>query len=539
MGELEASLSQIHHHSMLLNADVAARYLADCIAADRRLLVVADYDCDGATACAVAVRGLRALGANVGFIVPDRMVHGYGLTPSVVELAASKEEGLDPEVLITVDNGVASHQGVERAIELGLEVLVTDHHLPVKNKPLPRAITVVDPAQPNCPFPSKSLAGCGVIWYVLWALQDELKRRGVVVRNGFKVSSLLPLVAVGTVADVVALDKNNRALVQVGLEKIRSGQSFDGIDALISVGPANQAKPENIVTSDIAFGVGPRINAAGRLASMSIGIQCLLTNDPSVAQELAEALDEINRVRREVEYKTADEAFRQALALVKVGTWTIAVESPGWHPGVIGIVAGRIKEQKYLPTFVLATDEATGKIKGSGRSIPGLNLKDCLDQVDKAAPGLMEKFGGHAMAAGLTLRPGGFEEFRDAFEEQARLMLSPEILQQKVEVDGSLSGMELSAKTAKALRMAPWGQGFLEPAFFDEFFVRSAKVTGVFKDQLNMELYREGVQVQATKFRHQGLAPAVGSCIKAVYKLQLSHDKFGNDVLKLLVDQII
>lgn len=533
MDEVSGALKHLHHHSQLKGAAEAAVFLADHIAHNSRFLVVADYDCDGATACAVALRGLRALGGQVDYIVPDRMVHGYGLTPSVVALAHERFPHAD--VLITVDNGVASHAGVDAARALGLEVLVTDHHLPSKDKPLPAANVIVDPSQPGCPFPSKALAGVGVIWYVLWALQDEQRRRGL-GSPSFKVSSLLSLVAVGTVADVVPLDRNNRILVQAGLERIRAGQTFPGITALATAGVINRTDPKELLTSHIAFGIGPRINAAGRLETMDIGIACLTTDDEARAEALANQLDDINQERKEIENATVIEAVEQADALVIEGTRSIAVHSDAWHAGVIGIVAGRIKERRYRPTFVLTTDAATGQIKGSGRSIPGFNLKDALDQVDKACPGLMLKFGGHAMAAGVTLRPGGFETFRDAFEAQAQLVLTDELLCQRIEVDGSLTGHELSPEVARSLSGPPWGQTFPEPTFCDEFEILDAKLTGPYKDQLNLVVLREGVTLKATRFRHEG--PLPGTHATLVYKLNLTRNKHGKDELKLLVDSL-
>ncbi|MBK3779972.1 single-stranded-DNA-specific exonuclease RecJ [Paraburkholderia aspalathi] len=532
-GEIAGGLKHLIHHTQLKGSAEAAVFLADALAAHKRFLVVADYDCDGATACSVALRGLRALGAQVEYIVPDRMIHGYGLTPSVVELAY--ERFPDTDVLITVDNGVASHAGVEAARALGLDILVTDHHLPAKNKPLPAAHVIVDPSQPGCLFPSKALAGVGVIWYVLWALQDELRQRGLGSAS-FKVSSLLPLVAVGTVADVVPLDRNNRILVQAGLERIRAGDCPPGITALATAGVINRTDPKELLTSHIAFGIGPRINAAGRLETMDIGIACLTTDDPARADELANQLDAINQERKEVENATVIEAVEQADALVIEGTRSIAAHSDDWHAGVIGIVAGRIKERRYRPTFVLTTDPATGQIKGSGRSIPGFNLKDALDQVDKACPGLMPKFGGHAMAAGVTLKPGGFDVFRDAFEVEAAATLTDDVLHQHLDVDGSLTGQELSVAVAKSLSGPPWGQMFPEPAFCDEFDVLEAKLTGPYKDQLNMVLFRDGVTLKATRFRHDGELP--GTTVKLVYKLNLTRNKFGKDELKLLVDSV-
>jgi single-stranded-DNA-specific exonuclease len=529
---LWGGLKNIHHHSELLGTGPAALFLADAIEAKRPMLVVADYDCDGATACSVALLGLRAFGASIEFIVPDRMIHGYGLTPSVVELAL--ERFPQTQVLVTVDNGVASHPGVEYAVERGLDVVVTDHHLPSKIKPLPPARVVVDPAQPGCPFPSKALAGVGVIWYVLWALQDELRRRGMPIAPGFKVSQLLPLVAVGTVADVVPMDRNNRLLVQAGLELIRKEQCQPGIAALATAGPANRTRTAKLLTSDIAFGIGPRINAAGRLETMDVGIECLTTADVERAAELALRLDSINQERKEIEHETAAGAVIQADQLVIDGNVSIAVHSEEWHAGVIGIVAGRIKEKRYRPTFVLTTDASTGQLKGSGRSIPGINLKDVLDQVDKAVPGLLLKFGGHAMAAGVTLRAGGFEAFRDAFEEEVSAVLSEELMVQTIEHDGSLSGQELKPDTSLMLSTPPWGQMFPEPAFCDEFNVLSAKISGPKRNILKLHVERAGVELRATQFRFEGPVPT--GRIELIYKLQVAYNKFGKPELKLLID---
>lgn len=538
---LAGALTELQHYRLLKGAVDAAGYLAECIQAKRRILIVADYDCDGATACAVALRGLRAFGAHVDFCVPDRMEHGYGLTRSIIDLVATQVPR--PDVLVTVDNGIASHEGVERAGYYGMDVVVTDHHLPSKLKPLPSAAHIVDPSQPGCEFPSKNLAGCGVIWYVLWALQDIARERKLPVAPGFKVSSLLPLVAVGTVADVVTLDRNNRILVQAGLDAIRTDgdktggiKTFPGIDALATVGYGNTCNPRNLVTSDIAFGLGPRVNAAGRMKTMDPGIRCLATDDPIEAVELAKNLAELNGVRQQKEHDIADEAFNQAFSRVHAEGFTIAVHDATWHAGVIGIVAGRIKERLYRPTFVLTTDSETKEIKGSGRSIPGVHLKDLLDLVDKQNPGLLRKFGGHAMAAGVTLRPGGADAFRLALEQQAQTHLTLDVLHQVVETDGSLAGQDLSLATAKELLTPPWGQGFSPPVFCDEFLVISAKLDGVNKDRLSMQVARGGVTLPATSYRFAGDAPKAGSQAMLVYKLSVDRDRKGKESLRLLVD---
>ena len=535
-------LQDLLPYTQLKGAAAAAQYLAIHILVGARIRVVADYDCDGATACAIAVRGLRAFGASVDFIVPDRMKHGYGLTPAIVELAVAMEPR--PDVLLTVDNGISSHAGVARARELGAAVIVTDHHLPVKNKPLPAAAHVIDPSQPGCEFPSKALAGCGVVWYLLWALQSIAAERGLSVKPGFTVDSLLPLVAVGTVADVVPLDANNRILVQQGLDRIRAGgeQSFPGIDALATAGFNNGCNPRKLLTSDIAFGIGPRINAAGRLESMETGIRCLLTDNESEARQLAAGLNELNGERQAKEFVIADEAFQQAWQMVASDApdsrYTITAHDAGWHAGVIGIVAGRIKERLYRPTFVLTTDPDTGELKGSGRSIPGVNLKDLLDLVHTTNPGLLRKFGGHAMAAGVTLKPDSYEEFKAAFELQAHAMMAPEVLRQTTWVDGELNADELSVEMARSLLTPPWGQGFPEPAFCSEFTVISAKLTGKNKNQLNMEVVHDGVVAPATRFRHEGAVPGAGDRLKLVYKLSIARDKKGKETLKLLVEDL-
>lgn len=527
--DVAGTLGCLIHHSQLKGAAEAARFLVDCIEESTRIVVVADYDCDGATACATAVRGLRAMGASVNYVVPDRYKHGYGLTPSVVDEVLARFPA--SQVLLTVDNGVASHDGVRRANEHGLQVVVTDHHMPSKDKPLPNAVAVVDHQQPGCVFESKALAGVGVVWYVLWAMQDELRRRGR--RIDFKVSTLLPLVALGSVADVVPLDRNNRILIEAGLTMIRSGKSFAGIEALAQAPKFMKLDPADMLTTDIAFGLGPRINAAGRLTTMDLGIDCLLEDDPEKALKMAETLDGINQERKEVEYEIAEAAFEEAEAMVQEGTKTIVVFSPGWHAGVIGIVAGRIKERRYRPTFVL-TQAEDGSIKGSGRSIPGFNIKDALDQVHKTVPGLMLKFGGHAMAAGVTIRAGGLADFRAAFEAEAQRLLTDELLNQVIEHDGELSATAITPETSRILDVVPWGQLFPAPSFCNEFEVIAVKVVGAHKDQLNMRVRLAGIDFNAVKYRHSG--PMPGFAVKLVYKLSRTKDKYGNEAVKLFVD---
>lgn len=509
MKDARPELGRLLPYTQLTNAEAMAVELADAIEAGKRLLIVADYDADGATACSVGMKALTAYGANVGYVIPNRLEHGYGLTPGIVDLVAALEPR--PDYIITVDNGIASHEGIKRANELGIPVLVTDHHLPAETHPDARLI--VNPSQHGCTFPSKALAGCGVMYYVMWALQDELVFRGYTRMDPtFEVTKLLPIVAIGTVADVVPLDTNNRALVNEGLRQIREGGGTEGIKALARVSGKEVAA---LSTTDIAFGLGPRINAAGRLESMDAGVECLLCEDSGRAQALAESLHEINTRRKEIEGDMTDEAIRLLLTDVQPERYTAVLHAGDWHQGVIGIVAGRIKEKVWRPTFVLA-DGKPGELKGSGRSIPGFHLRDALDLVDKRYPGVLVKFGGHAMAAGLTLNAARLEEFRTAFEAVARELLKPADLLQQIECDGGLSPDELSLESVAMLRQQVWGQAFPEPFFADEFNVIETRALSGGK-HLKMTLERGGKRFDAIKFRHSdGLPP---SRIRLVYKM--------------------
>src|SRR5437867_5392505 len=394
-GELEDALSGLIPPSELMNSDRAAALLADAIAAGKRMLIVADYDCDGATACAVGMRALSAFGANVGYLVPNRFEFGYGLTPEIVALAAKSK----PELLITVDNGIASVEGVVAAGRLGIEVIVTDHHLP--GSELPRAAAIVNPNQPGCAFPSKSLAGVGVMFYVMLALRAELRKRGAFAgRDEPNLGDVLDLLALGTVADVVPLDFNNRVLVAQGLKRIRAARMQEGVRALFAVAGRD---PSRASTFDLGFLLAPRLNAAGRLSDMSLGIECLVTEDRGRALDIARQLDELNQERRTIEAGMQAQADPLMAELSVGASASISLYDPSWHQGVIGILAGRVKDRYHRPTFAFAQG-APGEIKGSGRSIAGLHLRDALDLVAKRAPGLLLRFGGHAAAAGLTLR---------------------------------------------------------------------------------------------------------------------------------------
>ena len=461
--EMDAELSALLAPALLKGAERAAQILADAVIRGEELCIVADYDCDGATACAVGLRGLRMMGARAGYVVPNRFTTGYGLSTAVAELVAQRPKG-KPDWIVTVDNGIASVEGVARAHELGMRVLVTDHHLP--GSQLPEADGIVNPNQPGCPFPSKSLAGVGVMFYVLLALRAELRARGAfTAATQPRLDSLLDLVALGTVADVVRLDANNRVLVAHGLKRIRAGRMQPGLRALLSVAgrDANDAS-----TFDLGFAVGPRINAAGRLADMTLGIECLLTDDAEQALHLAQTLDAINRERRGIE-STMREQAQEALARSQqngqaLDRAAISLFSADWHEGVVGIVAGRLKEIHHRPTFVFAPG-TDGCLRGSGRSIAGFHLRDALDLISKREPGLLLRFGGHAAASGCTISVDGFARFAAAFEGVAQEWLSPELLASKLDVDGELSPEWYVPDVARLLQSQVWGQGFTAPIF--------------------------------------------------------------------------
>ncbi|ADG15944.1 single-stranded-DNA-specific exonuclease RecJ [Paraburkholderia atlantica] len=501
--EVETGLARLVPPADLKGCDAAAALLADALQQQRRMLVVADYDCDGATACAVAVRGLRMFGARIDYLVPNRMEHGYGLTPDIVELAARSAAG-KPDLLITVDNGIASVDGVAAANTLGIDVLVTDHHLPGDELPAARAI--VNPNQPGCTFPSKCLAGVGVMFYVLLALRAELRRRGAFgdALPEPRLDGLLDLVALGTVADVVKLDGNNRVLVAQGLQRIRKGRMQPGIAALFRAA-ARDAR--NASGFDLGFALGPRLNAAGRLSDMSLGIECLTTDDVGRAWELAQQLDTMNRERREIEAGMQQQALDDLSTVDPDGATTITLFNPGWHQGVIGIVAGRLKEKFHRPSFTFAPADDTGVlVKGSGRSIPGFHLRDALDLISKREPDLIVKFGGHAMAAGLTLAAADVPRFTAAFEAVGREWLSAEALARTVETDGELEDAYFTPQFVEMLDAAVWGQGFPAPVFSGEFEVASQALV---KDKhLKLQLLRGRQRFNAIWFNHTDTLPA-------------------------------
>ncbi|MBW0447520.1 single-stranded-DNA-specific exonuclease RecJ [bacterium M00.F.Ca.ET.228.01.1.1] len=501
--EIETGLARLVPPAMLKGCDDAALLLADAIQQRRRMLVVADYDCDGATACAVAVRGLRMFGARIDYLVPNRFEYGYGLTPEIVALAARSASG-KPDLLITVDNGIASVDGVAAANALGIDVLVTDHHLPGDQLPAARAI--VNPNQPGCEFPSKCIAGVGVMFYVLLALRAELRRRGA-FGDSFpepRLDGLLDLVALGTVADVVKLDGNNRVLVAQGLQRIRKGKMQPGIAALFRAA-ARDAR--NASGFDLGFALGPRLNAAGRLSDMSLGIECLTTDDVGRAWELAQQLDTMNRERREIEAGMQQQALDDLSSVDPDGATTITLFNPAWHQGVIGIVAGRLKEKFHRPAFTFAPADDSGQlVKGSGRSIAGFHLRDALDLISKREPGLIVKFGGHAMAAGLTLATADVPRFTAAFEAVGREWLSDDALARTVETDGELEDAYFTPQFVEMLDAAVWGQGFPAPVFSGEFDVASQALV---KDKhLKLQLMRGRQRFNAIWFNHTDTLPA-------------------------------
>ncbi|HRO81309.1 MAG TPA: single-stranded-DNA-specific exonuclease RecJ [Alicycliphilus denitrificans] len=504
--ELDDALARLLPPDTLKGAREAAALLADAIAQDKRLAIVADYDCDGATACAVGVRGLRLLGArHVQYLVPDRVVDGYGLTASIARRVAQQ----GAQVLITVDNGIASVEGVAEAKALGLAVLVTDHHLP--GPQLPAADAIVNPNQPGCGFESKAMAGVGVMFYVLMQLRAELRARGRFDQASQpRLEPLLPLVALGTVADVVRLDNNNRRLVAQGLKRMRAGQMQPGIRALFD---AAGRKAQAATTFDLGFALGPRINAAGRLADMTLGIECLLTDDDARAAELARQLDAINRERRELEGGMREQALLLAESLFDEGEEpppAISVFDPDFHEGVVGIVASRLKDKLHRPSFVFATSGAPGReheLKGSGRSIAGFHLRDALDLVAKRHPGVILKFGGHAMAAGCTVAAEHFAAFEQAFAQVAQEWLDAATLTRRLETDGPLAPEYCRAELVDQLHREVWGQGFAPPTFSEEVQVLSQRLVGEARNHLSLKLLHQGRPVDAIWFGHTEQLP--------------------------------
>ncbi|GAA5074459.1 single-stranded-DNA-specific exonuclease RecJ [Lysobacter panacisoli] len=521
-------LAQLLPPDSLGGLDAATALLAEAIANDRHIVVVGDFDCDGATACAVGVRGLRLLGARrVSHAVPNRIVHGYGLSPALVEELAA----LQPDLLVTVDHGIACHAGIAEAKARGWQVLVTDHHLPGEH--LPPADAIVDPNLRGDAFPSKVLAGVGVMFYVLLALRRRLRDAGAFADREPDLSVLLDLVAVGTVADLVPLDANNRALVGAGLRRLRAGQGCAGLRALIEV---SQRDAGRLTATDIGYAVGPRLNAAGRLEDMALGIECLLTDDLSRARDIAAMLNEINSERRAVQQQMTDEA-EAALARIALGEagvpGAVCLFDAEWHPGVVGLVASKMKERLHRPVIAFAPAEpGSDVLRGSARSIPGFHIRDALADVAARHPDLIERFGGHAMAAGLSLRADAFAAFAAAFERQAMAMLTPELLQADVLSDGELHAEEFCRASADALRDGgPWGQGFAEPQFDGDFDVLSWRVVG--ERHLKLELGGIGRRLNAIEFGGWSGNPPPAR-VRIAFRLE-PDDYRGGDAVQLVV----
>ena len=516
LAQVTTNLSGLLAPQSLTNNQVMAKLLADAIGEDKKLLVIGDYDADGATATAVAVKGLRVFGANVNFLVPNRFEYGYGLTPEIVALAATQK----PDVIITVDNGIASVDGVAAANALGMQVLITDHHLP--GQETPQAACIINPNQHGCTFASKNLAGVGVMFYALLALRAEMRERGVYANSPEpNLTELLDLVALGTVADLVKLDENNRILVEQGLRRIRAGVCSYGITALLKVAGREPAKAN---AQDLGFYVGPRLNAAGRLDDMTLGIQCLLAGSEVEATVIAQQLHALNLQRRGIEADMQDSANISLDDVQLESQYSISIYQPDWHQGVIGILASRIKERHHRPVIAFA-DAGDGLIKGSGRSITGLHLRDALDLLSKHQPNLILKFGGHAMAAGLTIRGDDFELFRRSFEAIVRSLITEADLESVLEVDGSLSSDEMTFHTAQILENQVWGQGFAPPLFYDEFEVLNQRLLGEKHLKLTLKplkaqasSMRSGmVAIDAIYFNHTDFLDAR---IQAIYQLQ-------------------
>ena len=523
--ELNDSLKQLIPYTQLTNCTAAASRLADAIQSQQKILIIADYDADGATACSVAMKGLASMGAAVDFFVPNRFEHGYGLTPELADIAHAK--GAD--LIVTVDNGISSAEGVARAKALGLDVIVTDHH--IAGSVIPDCI-IVNPNQRGCTFPSKSIAGVGVIFYVLIALRAELRARdyfsGCRAIAEPKLDELLDLVALGTVADVVPLDHNNRILVSQGLKRIRAGKMSHGIRALFQTARCSAQKAQPF---DFGYKIAPRINAAGRLDDMSIGIACLLSGSLNEAESMASELNELNQTRQEIEQEMLTDILADCPSALPSEQTTLCVYRDSFHQGVVGIVASRLKEKFYRPVFVFAPDD-DGNYRGSGRSIAGVHLRDVLDAISKHAPEIIIKFGGHAMAAGLTLRSGSLKTFGDLFEDIVRSQVNEDTLSQTFLTDGSLKASDITLANAQLINAQIWGQGFPPPSFADTFQVVRQQSMGADKKHTKAWLAKEGQEFEAMFWRCEDTLPRD---IRVVYRPTVNEWR-GNTELQLYVD---
>ena len=531
--ELDKSLARLIPYQQLKGIDAAVDLLVVALEQRQRILIVGDFDADGATASTVGLLGLRLLGAtHVDYLVPNRFEYGYGLTPEIVEVALTRT----PQLLITVDNGISSVEGVAAAKKAGLKVLVTDHHLP--GNELPDADAIVNPNQPGCEFPSKALAGVGVIFYVLIALRARLNSLGWYQNSKApNIAELLDLVALGSVADVVPLDANNRILVHQGLERIRAGRARPGLKAILEVAKRDHSK---ITSTDLGFILGPRLNAAGRLDDMSLGIECLLTDDANAAREMAAQLDEMNQDRKSIEQGMQREALAQLKELpVDSMPFGLCLFDPEWHQGVIGILASRLKERYFRPTIAFA-DAGDGMLKGSGRSVPGFHIRDALSVVAAQHPELINKYGGHAMAAGLTLARDHFSLFAQAFDAEVRRQLSEDDLTGRLMSDGSLAVEEFHLELARALRNAgPWGQHFPEPLFHGVFQLVEQRIVGERHLKVVLKTECGSVKLDGIAFgidREVWPNPTI-RWVELAYKLDLNEFR-GNETVQLMIAHI-
>jgi single-stranded-DNA-specific exonuclease len=530
--ELDRSFDRLASPSGLKGMSQAVALLAESFRARRRIVVVADFDADGATSCALTLRALRAMGASsVEYLVPNRFEYGYGLTPEIVAVAAERK----PDLLITVDNGISSIDGVRAAQAHGMKVLITDHHL--AGAQLPAADAIVNPNQPGCEFPSKALAGVGTAFYTMLALRSLLRERNWFAEQGIaepNLAKLLDLVALGTVADVVPLDANNRILVSHGLARMRAGQCVAGIRALAEVGGRAL---ERLHAADLGFVIGPRLNAAGRLTDMSLGIECLLTDDPERARELARTLDQLNRERREIERDMNDQATT-AVAALQLSSGLprgLCLFDESWHQGLIGIVAARVRERTHRPVIAFAPSTGT-EIKGSARSVAGLHVRDALDSIATRHPTLLRKFGGHAMAAGLTLERAHYAEFTAAFDEEVSRWLSDDDLCGTIVSDGELTASDFTLDLAEALRGGgPWGCGFPEPIFDGTFDVVDRRVVGEKHLKMVLRAAEGGRTMDAIAFRAAGTPAANERRIRAAFRLDVNEYQ-GRRNVQLVVE---
>lgn len=538
--QLELKLAALHAPDTLKGLPAAVGLLLDVLQKRQRILIVADYDADGATSCALGILGLKALGfPHVDFLVPNRFEFGYGLTPAIVEVALAQK----PDLLMTVDNGIASHAGVELARAHGMRVLITDHHLP--GPTVPAADAILNPNQPGCDFASKAAAGVGVVFYLLLGLRRALREQQWFARQQIpepNLANLLDLVALGTVADVVPLDENNRRLVKHGLMLIQQGRGRPGIRALLECAGRN---PASCVASDLAFAAGPRLNAAGRLDDMSLGIACLLSDDPYTAQQMALQLEGLNKDRRQIEQEMQQAALAQleSLPLPESPRFSLCLHDPHWHQGVIGILASRIKDKLHCPVLIFAdagTDaQGRAQLKGSARSIPGIHIRDMLDLVATRHPGLLEKFGGHAMAAGLTIYKEHLEAFAAALEAAIAEHASPEVLTREIWYDGQLTEECFSVEFAGMLRnLAPWGQHFPEPLFLDEFVVLARRILADKHLKLTLQLPGSTRAIDAIAFNQASeLLQQDAPRVRLLYKLDINEFR-GERSPQLLVEQL-